>query len=189
MSDRKLILSMQITLDGYVASSDDTADWLINASDEWADLFEDLDNADTYLLGRKMYRGYSEYWQTARDNPRADPNERRFAQLADKTEHIVFTRGNFSPDWHNTRVAHDPAATVKQLKQQGGKNIIAWGGANFAANLITLGLVDEFRFQINPTILGDGKSLFANVRQRQHLQLIDTKPLESGLVVLTYRRK
>jgi len=91
MTQRKLILSMQITLDGYVAGPNDEMDWLISSNDEWADLYKELNSADTYLLGRKMYPIYSGYWQSVLQNPDSDPNELKFAKLADKTQHIVFT--------------------------------------------------------------------------------------------------
>lgn len=187
MSQRKLILSMQVTLDGYVAGPNDEADWLISSDDEWADLYKDLDSADTFLLGRKMYPIYSEYWQSVLHNPDSPPNELKFAKLADKTQHIVFTKGDFKPDWKNTRVAHDLVTEVTRLKKENGKNIIAWGGANFAANLIELNLVDEYRLELNPTLLVEGKALFKNLEHQKKLILIDSKPLKSGLIILRYR--
>ncbi len=187
MSQRKLILCMQITLDGYVTGTDDKADWLINSDDAWTDLFKDLDSADTYLLGRKMYPLYSGYWQSVLNNPDSDPNELKFAKLADKTKHIVFTKGDFTPDWKNTIVAHDLSAEINRLKKENGKNIIAWGGANFASSLIELDLVDEYRFALNPTILTKGKSLFNNLEQRKKLVLVDSKPLKSGLIIVRYQ--
>jgi len=150
-------------------------------------LYKDLHSADTYLLGRKMYPIYSEYWQSVLNNRDSAPNELKFAKLADKTQHIVFTNGDFKPDWKNTRVAHDLPGEVTRLKKENGKNIIAWGCASFAANLIDLGLVDEYRFELNPTILVKGKALFNNLEQRRKLTLIDSKPLESGLIILRYR--
>ena len=187
MSERKLILCMQITLDGYVAGPNDEADWLLSDDEEWADHFKVINSADTFLLGRKMYPLYSGYWQKVLHNPDSAPNELKFAKLADRSQHIVFTKGDFKPDWKNTRVAHDPSAEVKRLKNENGKNIIAWGGANFAANLIELGLVDEYRFELNPTILGKGKNLFQNQKEQKKLTLINSKPLKSGLIIVTYR--
>ena len=187
MAERKLILSMQVTLDGMIAGPNDEADWLLGGDDEWADLFEELDAADTFLLGRKMYPLYSEYWQSTLRKPGSSPNELKFAKLADKTQHIVFTSGDFKPDWQNTRVARDPSAEVARLKNEDGKNIIAWGGANFARSLIDNGLVDEYRFEINPTILANGKPLFRNIERRRKLALISSKQLKSGLIVLRYR--
>jgi dihydrofolate reductase len=189
MSQRKLILSMQITLDGYVAGPNDEADWLISSDEEWMDLYEDLNSADTYLLGRKMYPIYSEYWQSVLHKPDSAPNELKFAKLADKTQHIVFTKGDFKPNWENTRVAHDLPGEVTRLKKENGKNIIAWGGANFASNLIKLDLVDEYRFELNPTILATGKALFSNLGKREKLTLMDSKPLKSGLIILRYQPK
>jgi dihydrofolate reductase len=188
MSQRKLILSMQITLDGYVSAPNGKGDWLIISDDGWQDLNKDLDSADTYLLGRKMYPGYSQHWQSTLRNPDSDPNELKFAKRADKTQHIVFTKGDFKPDWKNTRVAHDLPAEVALLKKEDGKNIIAWGGADFAASLIKLDLVDEYRFALNPTILSGGKPLFHNMN-RKKLKLIDSKPLKSGLTILRFGRE
>ena len=81
---------MQITLGGYVAGPDDETDWLMSDDDEWAEHLKDIDTADTFLLGRKMYPLYSQYWQTVLRNPNSEPNELNFAKLADKTQHIVF---------------------------------------------------------------------------------------------------
>src|ERR1700754_4427012 len=166
MSRRKLMLSMQITFDGYVAGLKDEADWLISDDEEWTDHYKDINSADTFLVGRKMYPLYSRYWQSVLHNPDSNPNELKFAKLADRSQHIVFTKGDFKPDWKNTRVSHDLPAEVTRLKKENGKNIIAWGGANFAASLIKLGLVDEYRFELNPTILAKGKALFNNLEQR-----------------------
>ena len=187
MSQRKLILCMQITLDGYVAGPNDEADWLISSDDEWDEHFKDINSADTFLLGRKMYPLYSKYWQDVLHNPGSKPNELKFAKLAEKSQHIVFTKGDFKPDWNNTRVAHDLPAEVARLKKEDGKNIIAWGGANFASSLIKLGLVDEYRFELNPTLLTKGKSLFNNLEQQQKLTLIESKPLKCGLIILKYQ--
>src|SRR5579862_5251478 len=79
MNYRKLILSMQITLDGYISGPKDEADWLISSDEEWVDHFEDIHSADTFLLGRKMYPLYSQYWQSVLNNPDARPNELEFA--------------------------------------------------------------------------------------------------------------
>lgn len=187
MSNRKLILSMQMTLDGYVAGPNDELDWIVSSNDEWTEMFKDLESVDTYLLGRKMYPGYADFWLTALKDPSMPADLVKFAKIADKTTHIVFTRGDFKPTWQNTRVAHDLVADITNLKKQEGKDMMAWGGANFASELINHGLVDEYRITLNPTVLGAGKPLFANIKKRNRLQLIDSRPLSSGLIVLRYK--
>jgi dihydrofolate reductase len=190
MSQRKVLLSMSITLDGYVAGPDDEMDWMKVSPDLWNNLFKDLDEADTYLLGRKMYPAYSQYWQSVLKNPSgSNADELKFAKLAEQTQHIVFTKGDFKPDWKNTKVAHDVQEEMADLKKQPGKNIIAWGGANFAANLIKLKLIDEIRIAVNQTVLGKGKNLFSNVDERINLELIDTQLMKTGVIVLRYKVK
>lgn len=178
---------MHMTIDGYGAGPNDEGDWMLNDDDEWKDMFKDLQEADTYLLGRKMYPIYSEVWQGVLKNPESKGSELEFAKLADKTQHIVFTKGDFKPDWKNTRVAHDPQQEISNLKKQPGKNIIAWGGPNFASSLIKLGLIDEMRLVLNPVFLGDGKEMFSSVDQQKKMQLTDSKTLKSGLVILRYK--
>jgi dihydrofolate reductase len=187
MSQRKVILSMQMTLDGYVAGPNEEMDWMQNSDEEWKEMFDELQEADTYLLGRKMYPIYSKHWQSVLKNPGSSGSENEFAKLADKTQHIVFTHGDFKPDWKNTRVAHDVKQEITNLKKQPGKNIIAWGGANFASNLISLGVLDEIRIVINPVILGKGKSLFDNVDQQSKLEMIESRPVKPGLIILRYK--
>lgn len=67
-----------------------------------------------------------------------------------------------------------------------GKNIVAWGGATFVSSLMNMGLIDEVRLMVNPIILGGGKALFKDVKERHSLKLIRVKPLKSGMVNLTY---
>jgi dihydrofolate reductase len=187
MSNRKVILSMQMTLDGYVAGPNDELDWLISSDDEWTEMFKDLESVDTFLLGRKMYPGYAGFWLSALNDPSMSADLVKFARLADKTQHIVFTRSDFKPEWKNTKVSHDPAEEIARLKKQDGKDIMAWGGASFARELIRLGLVDEYRISLNPTLIGDGKSLFSDLKKRYKLQLVDSRKLSSGVMVLRYR--
>ena len=61
------------------------------------------------------------------------------------------------------------------------------GGATLVSSLMNLGLIDELRLMVNPLILGGGKALFKDVKQRHVLSLVGTKLLRSGKVVLTYR--
>jgi dihydrofolate reductase len=187
MSQRKLILAMQMTLDGFVEGPNGEMDWLIGSDDVWNEMFKDLESVDTYLLGRKMYPGYAGFWQSMLNNTSADPNLVKYARLADKSQHIVFTKGDFKPDWKNTRVAHDLPGEVARLKKQDGKNIVSWGGATFASSLINLGLVDEYRVTLNPTLLAGGKSMFNNLEKISKLKLIDARPTQSGLVILRYQ--
>jgi dihydrofolate reductase len=72
------------------------------------------------------------------------------------------------------------------LKQQSGKDIYAVGGATLVSSLMNFGLIDEIQLLVNPLILGGGKALFKDVKDRQTLKLVQAKPLKSGKVSLIY---
>lgn len=187
MSNRKVILSMQITLDGYVAGTNDEMDWISSSDEIWAEMFKDLESVDTYLLGRKMFDGYRDFWTSALNNSSMPADLVKFAGIASKTQHIVFSHNDFDPKWDNTRVAHDPKAEIARLKKQDGKDIMAWGGAGFASELINLGLIDEYRLTVNPVLLGKGKALFGNLKNRSSLKLIGSKQMAPGCIILRYQ--
>ena len=80
----------------------------------------------------------------------------------------------------------DVISEVKKLKQQPGKSIQVVGGARLAATLVNAGLIDEYRFVLNPILLSKGKSLFQLITNYSKLQLQYTKTLKSGVVILQY---
>ena len=185
---RKVILAMQMSLDGFVEGPNGDLSWLNTGDDEeWNEMFNDLKNVDTFLLGRNMYPGYTDYWRSVLSNPSSPKYELKYAQLADKTTHIVFTHGNLKTDWKNTKVANDPAAEIARLQKENGKDIVIWGGANFASNMIKLGLVDEIRITLNPTLVGDGKSFSKELNKSKPLKFVSANPLKSGLIILKYQ--
>lgn len=75
---------------------------------------------------------------------------------------------------------------IRRLKQQSGKDIYAVGGATLVSSLMNLCLIDEIQLLVNPLILGGGKALFKDVKDRQTLKLVQAKPLKSGKVSLIY---
>ena len=72
------------------------------------------------------------------------------------------------------------------MKQQSGKDMVVWGGATLVSSLMNLGLIDELRLMMNPLVLGGGKALFKDVKERHSLKLLRVKPLKSGMVSLRY---
>jgi dihydrofolate reductase len=72
------------------------------------------------------------------------------------------------------------------MKQQPGKDIHAVGGATLVSSLMNVGLIDELRLVVHPIVLGGGKALFKDVKERHPLKLLGAKPLKSGMVSLTY---
>jgi dihydrofolate reductase len=75
---------------------------------------------------------------------------------------------------------------IRKMKQQPGRDMLALGGATLISSLMNLDLIDEVHLMVNPLILGGGKALFKDVKERHALKLIRAKPLKSGKVSLTY---
>jgi dihydrofolate reductase len=189
---RKLILSMQVTLDGYVEGPNGDMSWMQPDDDEaWENLFQELvNNVDLCLLGAGMWAEYRNYWKKALASPADFSNhEVAYAKFAEKTQHIVFSKTIKDAGWENVTInSGDVAAEVKKLKEKPGKDVYIVGGAKFATTLLDSGLVDEYRIHINPAVVGGGKSFFHDVSKNHKLELVNVTQLSSKVVILTYKQ-
>jgi dihydrofolate reductase len=192
---RKIIAALQVSVDGFIEGPNGELDWAMVEDEEvWSDVFEMLTHIDTLILGRVMYPAYEQYWLAILANPDgvlpfsdrvASKNEIAYARLADKTPHIVLSTTLDKVAWKTTRIVRD-VEEIRRMKQQPGKDMQVVGGATLISSLMNLGLIDELQLMVNPLILGGGKALFKDVKERHALKLVRAKPLESGKVVLTY---
>lgn len=177
---RKVILWDMVSVDGYFEGPDHgQIDWF-RADEELEKYIADTqDMAGTLLFGRVTYEMMAAYWQAEED---------RIADFMNDVEKVVFSRSLSGVAWANTRLVKDNVSNVvTELKQQPGGDIFVMGSADFTATLMQQGLVDEYRLGINPVILGRGTPLFKDGLPRQDLQLVKSKILTSGLVILHYR--
>jgi dihydrofolate reductase len=184
---RKIIAFLQVSVDGFIEGPNKEVDWMmVDDEEEWREINEMLDSVDALILGGGMYPGYEQYWLALLTNPAAGTtNQSAYAQRADKIPHFVLSKTLDKVAWKTTRIIRD-MEEIRIMKEQQGKNIGAWGGATLVSGLMNNGLVDEVRLMVNPIILGGGKALFKDVKERHSLKLIRVKPLKSGMVSLTY---
>jgi dihydrofolate reductase len=193
---RRVILAMQMTLDGFSTGPNGEMDYLPPFNDEksWKDLHEEMWNqlrsADTFLLGRVTYQIWEKYWPAAATSPSSAKNDIEFSKFADKTQKIVFSKTLEKAEWQNTRlVKENIAEEIARMKQQPGKNMVVAGGAGIAQTFIRLGLIDEYLVTVHPVILGIGKPLFGNLGDKIKLKLVGTKTFNTGAVELRYQPK
>jgi len=191
---RKIIAALQVSVDGFIEGPNGELDWAMAEDEEtWRDVFEMLESVDTCILGRVMYPEYEQYWLAVLANPGGPPlsekpatkNEIAYARWANKTPHIVVSKTLDEVAWKTTRIARD-VEEIRKLKQQPGKDMHVVGGATLVSSLMNAGLIDEVRLMVKPIILGGGKALFKDVKERKSMKLVQTKPLKSGKVSLTY---
>jgi dihydrofolate reductase len=137
-------------------------------------------------FGRGMYPGYQQYWRAILANPGgilpftgrvASKGEIEYAYFADKTPHIVLSKTLDQVDWKNTWIVRD-VEEIRRLKQWSGKDIYAVGGATLISGLMNMSLIDEVRLLVNPFILGGGKALFKDVKDRHVLKLVQAKSVQ-----------
>jgi dihydrofolate reductase len=83
-------------------------------------------------------------------------------------------------------VTRDPAATIRELKEQSGKHIWLWGSLKLMNSLLGAGVVDEVRMLVCPASRGKGTRIFEN---SQDLNLVDATGFENGVVLLHYAIK
>ena len=173
---RRVIWSVMTSLDGKSAAAGEgfeTIDWF-RADEEWLDYsVELLDGADTLLFGGVTFAGMEQYWPTA-DGP--------VAERMNALEKIAFSRTIRDTTWANARVETDPVAVVAALRDGDGGAAVVMGRANLAGTLSDHGLVDEYRFAMNPVLLGGGVPVAVTGSDRVVLDLVDVRRFGSGIV-------
>ena len=183
---RKLIFAINTTLDGCVDHTKQIAD------DETLEYFTDLmRDIDLQAFGRKTYQLMVPYWPDVAKNQSSTKAEIEFARAFDSINKIVFSRSLDSVEDKNTRIvrANIYDETLKRKHEQ-GKNILV-GGVDIPSQLMQLGLVDEYRFVVGPTVAGQGRRLLDGIslRERLQLKLVESKIFKSGCVALRYLKQ
>jgi len=182
---RKLIYAINITLDGCCdhtkfAPADDMMDHFIQL----------LQETDLFVYGRKTYELMIPYWPDVAKDPSSDKSDRDYALAFETADKVVFSRTLKGVDDKKSRLA---TAGLKEeilrLKALPGKNMLA-SGVDLPAQMIALGLVDEFHIVIHPLVIGQGRRLLAEtiLPHKQDLKLIRTETFASGCVALRYAK-
>jgi dihydrofolate reductase len=190
---RKLIIAEFITLDGVIqapgGATEDTdggfthGGWTVPY---WHDeignhFFQVFSQADALLLGRKTWQIHGGAFEPMKDDPFGDA-------MNGIHKYVVSTTLKSAAAWRNsTLIGGNVVETIRQLKQQPGKNILLDGSSVLAPLLAQNDLVDEYHLHVYPLVLGGGKRLFAS-GQRINLTLVDASSLPTGVVYMQYRR-
>lgn len=181
----KLIYSMSVSLDGFVATPDRSLDF-VHVDEELHELFnEEARSVGTMLLGRRMYELLAAYWPTGDQDPNATPAMRDFARIWRDKPKVVFSRTLDRVDWKARLVRGDVVEEVRRLKAQ-PENDMDVGGPTLAAELIRADLVDEFRMYVNPVLVGRGIPYFPPLDHPLKLRLLETRAFSAGVQYLRY---
>jgi dihydrofolate reductase len=185
---RKIKLQMQLSLDGFVCGPNGEMDWMVW---EWDDILKNYageltKSADTFLMGRNTGEGMAVYWPTVAGNPESKEEDKWMADRLNNSPKVIFSQTVTSINWTNTRVSNDIVEEVRELKKEPGKDIMLYGGAKLVSSFIRENLIDEYHLFINPAIIGKGKTIFGNLKEKMSLKLVKATPSTTGIVILHY---
>jgi len=187
---RKVILHMNMSLDGVVSDVEKWADINSAVLDESIDRYKRL---DTVIFGGATFPGMSAYWQKAEKSSKS-AGERELAKALGKKEKIALTDRQMSVDWKNSEallVKNDKELKRKiaSLKRKRGKAIVVESGVRTWHKFLKAGLFDELHIVVQPVIAGAGDKLFEGPLDKVKLQLAKEKKLKGGLIKLEYKRR
>jgi dihydrofolate reductase len=182
---RKVIYSMGVSLDGFIAGPDGEIDW--SEPDEELHRFhnEQAREMGAHLYGRRLYK-VMRYWETAEDNPSAPEHELEFARIWKAMPKVVFSRTLETVEGNARLVKNNIAEEIARLKEQPGMDL-GVGGAGLASSFMKLGLIDEYRLFVHPVVLGGGTPYFPPLDERINLKLVETLTFGSRVVYVRYQ--
>lgn len=197
MSARKLVLQMQVSLDGFVSARNRALQWQLwdwGPGCPWDEQLQlefnaQVASAGSILLSRPMASGgYVDHWTSIAERY---PTTRglAFAKHVVAVDKIVVTRTDWVASSPRVKVMRGGLrAMVSGLKATSGGDILCFGGASFASALMAENLVDGLQLYVNPTAVGKGTSIFGWAGAGARLRLVDAKPYECGIAVMKYER-
>ena len=173
-SDRKVILYIAVSLDGYIAKPDNDLSFLSIVQQDGEDYgYADfVKSVDTVILGRKTY----DWVMTQVVNfPHIDKD----SYIITRTPRPSINKTNF--------YTGDLKKLVIRLKSEQGRNIFIDGGAEIVNELLKEKLIDEFIISVIPILVGNGIKLFKDGRPEQKLKLVDIRKFDTGLIQIHYK--
>ena len=187
----------RVSADGYFAGPDGNLDWIVPDDELDQAAAAAIPGSDTILFGRRTYELFERFWPRALDDPSTAPDPhhagrrsqaiRAMAVWINEATKLVFSKTLKKVTWKNSRLFHelDPRQ-IEAMKKEPGKDIMVFGSGSLVSQLTQHGLIDEYRFVVNPVLLGNGRQLLNDGARGSRLDLAETKPYPSGNVVLRY---
>src|SRR5437870_8324661 len=184
----RIVVTEFVSLDGVIEDPGGAEDFKyggwsfeISRGDE-GDKFklEEAFASEALLLGRVTYEGFAAAWPS---------REGEFADKFNTMPKYVVSSTLENPEWSNSTVLKgDVAEAVAKVKREQEGNIVVHGSAQLVQTLVENDLVDEFRLMVFPVVLGTGKRLFGETRDKKRLGLTDAKTVGDGVAILIYQR-
>jgi len=174
VAQRKIIVNIAASADGYVARPDGNLDWLTErpAPKGFYGLPEFERSTDAKILGRKTF----------------DRSLQMGARFSAAAVHYVFSRrpppASVPAGVHF--VTESIGAFAERLRTQAGKNVWMMGGGEIIGSFLDEDAIDEFIITVMPTFIGEGIPLLAPRHRAVTLRLLGVQQFPDGVVQLLY---
>ena len=184
---RKLIYAINQTLDGYYDHTN-----LVAGEDVFDYYTQLVRDAGLFVYGRKTYELMVPYWpDVAKDHAGQSKADIEFAEAFDAVGTVVFSRSLEKVQGENRRIVRSGLKDeVLRLKQEKGRDILT-GGVGIPSQLMAMGLIDEYRFVVQPIVVGKGVRLLEGIdlQKRLQLKLVESRVFKSGSILLRYLKQ
>jgi len=177
----RLVATEYLSLDGVF---EEPGHWSFPYFTEAAGQFkwDELEASEALLLGRKTYEGFAAAWPTMEGTG-------DFGVRMNTMPKYVVSSTLTTLEWSGAQlVKGDLATEIRKLKERPGRDLLLSGSAQLFNGLMRENLIDLYRIMLFSVVLGKGKRLFDNGDAQRPLELVDTKPLGPGIVILEYRQ-
>jgi len=182
----KLSVFNHVSLDGYFVDQNGSMMWAKGGlqDPEWNEFVaQNAGGEGTLVFGRVTYELMNSYWPT----PLAKQHDHALAERMNQLPKVVFSRTLNQASWNNTQLLKgDPAAEIRKMKKEPGRDMVILGSGRIVAQLAQEGLIDEYQLVVNAVILGKGRTLFDSVTDRLTLKLTKSRAFRNGNVFLCY---
>jgi dihydrofolate reductase len=186
MSDKKIIVWMQSSLDGFSCGPQGEFDWPRIGDELHTHFVDTLRSAGAFVYGRNVFEMMAAFWPVADTLPGSTPNQAAYARIWRPMPKIVLSRTLTEADW-NTTVIDDPAR-LRQIADAADGDTYVFGGSATVAALEAEGLVDEYQVFVHPVLLGAGRPFFPANTHRQAMTLTDSRVFDGAVVGSRYAR-
>ena len=178
-----------MSLDGFVAGPNGEMDWIVYDREMEKYAHELHNTTDAAIYGRVTYQMMESYWPSVLADPSSEGGALEHARWFERVTKVVFSKTLQSAKLNNTLLIHDHvAAEMEKIKQEPGKDLWMIGSPTLAQAFMALDLIDEYRINLNPVMLGSGKFLFAGQGKPLRLKLLEAKTFADGVAALRYER-
>ncbi|SRR5258708_845000 len=182
---RRLVAFEWMTLDS-VFDADTMDQWWVSYDSKERQTYiqETYLTSGAYLMGRTTYEMLAPFWSSLKNN------EMGIADKFNSTTKYVVSSTPMKAEWENTTVIQgNVEKEMKRLQQENGQHILLIGSATLVESLMQANLIDEYRFLVQPVIMGGegGKRFFKDGMDMTRLKLVESKTLSLGVVALCYQ--